>query len=247
MTRSTSRALPPDEPPSRVARRRPTWLLWAALVAFAACLALGVIVVAGIFAPLDHAANDAGARVRGMVVGDLLHVWQTLGELGPFLILIWLPAVLMFLVRRRTAALWLALGIVPSLLSSGAKLLFATSRPPGGEVVDTLGERSFAFPSGHTTRTLVALGLLALLLYRELPASRRPSRAVLWLVVIAGTTGMAAARVVSGQHWLSDVTGGALIGAAWMALTAWLWRPASDAAVTASGGDGTVVTAEAPP
>jgi undecaprenyl-diphosphatase len=69
----------------------------------------------------------------------------------------------------------------------------------------------FSFPSGHALNAFALASVLAL---------GYPPAALLALLVAAS---IAASRVVLGQHWLSDVLAGAVIGAAigslaWMTL-----------------------------
>ena len=124
--------------------------------------------------------------------------------------------VLVVLARRRH---WLsvaafALAIVTSeMLIGGLKDAYRRPRPPNG-LVTTSG---WSFPSGHAVAASVtALGLVIVLVP---PGHARWSwerRAVLYASLIA------LSRVYLRAHWLSDVVGGALLGAglaiAWPAL-----------------------------
>ena len=73
-------------------------------------------------------------------------------------------------------------------------------------------DRYFSFPSGHTTMAFTTAGFAAAVF----TASDAPG----WAKLVFGTAsfsiaaGVAALRVVSGKHYLVDVTAGALIGAA---------------------------------
>jgi membrane-associated phospholipid phosphatase len=108
----------------------------------------------------------------------------------------------------------------------GVRLAFSVlvhrGRPPQGDWTTYAG--GFAFPSGHTTAATVGVGLLAWAVTRHL--SHRQARVAAWaaVVVCAGTVGWT--RVWLGVHWPSDVAGGWLLGAGWLAgmaaVTCWL-------------------------
>lgn len=73
-----------------------------------------------------------------------------------------------------------------------------------------------AFPSGHTTCAFA----LAAVLSHYYPRWR--------IVFFVLACLVAAARVVRGSHWITDVVAGALLGiflGVWMATVQWKWRP----------------------
>lgn len=74
-----------------------------------------------------------------------------------------------------------------------------------------------AFPSGHAMTAAVSCGLLLWLLrlYGAGPALWAGAMAVAVVSVI----GVAVTRVYLGVHWLTDVVGGTLLGAAVVAFT----------------------------
>ncbi len=193
------------------------------VVAFAACLMLGVGVSTGLTTGVDIAVSQALQTLHGSPLGALLETWERMGDLGVWLAVTLVIGLVMASGGRRMAGLWFLLAISADALASLLKLIFALPRPPGGELLGILGETSFAYPSGHVTRTLVLLGLLAWAAGLATPETRRATaRTVLALGVAVGTVVMGAARVASGEHWASDVIGGALLGLAWLAGVVWL-------------------------
>lgn len=98
-------------------------------------------------------------------------------------------------------------------LNQGLKEVFARVRP-----LDAQGavlEQGFSFPSGHSSGSVVAYGMLAYLALRLLPARwHLPALAV--AVALAFTVG--ASRVFLRVHFASDVLAGFASGAAWLAL-----------------------------
>jgi undecaprenyl-diphosphatase len=73
-----------------------------------------------------------------------------------------------------------------------------------------------SFPSGHVLTFTATFGFLAVLSWR---ARRRALAALCVLPPIA----IGLSRVYLGEHWPSDVLGGALFGVLWMALTVRLY------------------------
>lgn len=67
-----------------------------------------------------------------------------------------------------------------------------------------------SYPSGHSGRTLFIAVLLVYFLYKStLPL---PVKVVLWGVIAGFVAIMLLSRVYLGEHWTSDVVGGALLG-----------------------------------
>ncbi len=75
-----------------------------------------------------------------------------------------------------------------------------------------------SFPSSHTMLTVVVMGSAFLEAGRiRRPALRRILRAISACTAAAAVAG----RILSGVHWLTDVAGGALLGAALVLAYAW--------------------------
>lgn len=73
-----------------------------------------------------------------------------------------------------------------------------------------------AFPSGHTSKTTAAYGFLVLLWIAASRSVLERTVAILLLAVIVVTVPLG--RVSMGVHWPSDVVGGFVLGAVWVAV-----------------------------
>lgn len=130
-------------------------------------------------------------------------------------------------------AVWVLVTVGGSgLVDEVAKLVAGRQRPVLDHPVATA--RGLSYPSGHALGSLVGVCVLLLVLLPVVPPRwRRAARAAGVLVVLA----VGAARVGLGVHYVSDVVGGWLLGAAWLvatttAFSAWRQeqgRPAVDA------------------
>ena len=106
-----------------------------------------------------------------------------------------------------------------TLLEVGGKMLINQPEPPDELVryIFRFGTPTgrirtpFSYPSGHAARTsfLAVLAVALIVQSRARPATRR----ILMALVLAAAAGMLVSRVYIGDHWLSDVLGGALLGA----------------------------------
>ncbi len=151
---------------------------------------------------------------RGSLIGVSKFVATYLDALPLGIICVLLSAVLVVTVRTTWA-------LVPAVAYFGGEFeVFALRtvihrhRPPTanypapGSVVG-VHETSYSFPSGHsvavTAVLFASLGCIALTYRIWWP----------WVVAVLGSLAVVDSRLVLGVHWLSDVTFGLLLGAAW--------------------------------
>jgi undecaprenyl-diphosphatase len=114
---------------------------------------------------------------------------------------------------RRAALVWLIATAGSGILNQVFKYNFDRDRPTFKDV--RVYEDNKSFPSGHSTGALVNFGLLTYLLCRN--THRRGIRAALVLGTAVLVLLVGFSRVYLGAHFLSDVLGGYLAGAAWLA------------------------------
>lgn len=180
-----------------------------------ACLAilalLVLLVAAGVTRPVDVAIIDV-VRSDGLL-GPLgfLEPLTTAGSTG------WIAgmAVLVLVVEVVARRPWLGIAAagtigLASLLNTGMKDLVQRTRP---DFLPPLTiEPGYSFPSGHSTLSMVAYGIVVLLvLHSGMPRwLKAPAiAALLALIFLVGLS-----RVYLGVHFPSDVLGGWLAGAA---------------------------------
>ncbi len=159
----------------------------------------------------------------GNTAVDVLQVLSWLGR-PPFLALLVTAAAIYCLRRGRTRlAIYLAVtATVGGIVDSVVKILVNRPRPElQNPVAHAFGK---SFPSGHAMSSTVVYGALLLVFLPAFPRRARP-------YAIGGTIGLvlviAASRIALGVHFLSDVLGGIVLGAAWLAASTaafTIWR-----------------------
>jgi undecaprenyl-diphosphatase len=117
--------------------------------------------------------------------------------------------------RRRTwrpLALLAAAYVGADLAFNAVKELVGRPRPPAAILLKPVAGPSF--PSGHATQAVAVYGMLAALLAAATPSWARKVAAWAAAVVIVGVVPVS--RLYLGAHWLTDVLGGLVLGAAWL-------------------------------
>jgi undecaprenyl-diphosphatase len=193
------------------------------LVGLLGVLAVGVVavplalLVRGGYGPLLSVDRDVSAAAERAVAGSpaLLRAAEAVTLLGdPIGITVVAAGLALVLWRRGHARL--ALYVVAArlgaiVLSQGLKHLVDRARPVFDvPVAEALGP---SFPSGHALGSAVFWTTCAVLL---VPRVGRPRRLLAGAVLVAVL--VAASRVLLGVHYLSDVTGGLLLGLGWAAV-----------------------------
>lgn len=192
-------------------------LVIVAGIATAAFIALGVaLLVAPAFIRLDMSVS---AAIRSIELPGLepFAVFATrVGDFWPMVAMTAVVSFLLFVRGKKTSAATLALAVLSgSAFGAVLKLVFARVRP-ALEVARIPLPETYSFPSGHALTSLLFFGTVAfLLMLHERHLKRAAAAAV--LCVLAALT-IALARVYLGVHYLGDVVGSWLLGAAWLAV-----------------------------
>jgi len=134
-----------------------------------------------------------------------------------------LPVILVGLVAATVARVVLHRWREPALIAAAllgevtifllVTLLIERNRPPVPKLDDSPPTSSF--PSGHTAAALVLYGSLAVIAWSRLRSV--PARALAAVLAVALPLLVGAARVYRGMHFVTDVLGGLVLGAAWLA------------------------------
>ncbi|WP_406345590.1 phosphatase PAP2 family protein [Streptomyces sp. NBC_00648] len=191
----------------------------AALAALSGVL---LALVAAGWGPLmaqDRAVAD-GLHRRAVAEPGLTHVNRVLTDwvwdTWTMRALLAVVVVALFVRGGRRLALWAAAtSALGTFVQQSLKAALGRERPSWPDPVDSASYA--AFPSGHALTVTVTFGLL---LWLTVARGARP--AVRRAVAAAGAVsmlGVGFTRVYLGVHWLSDVVGGWLIGAALVALS----------------------------
>ena len=200
------------------------------LVATAALLAVVPLARAYDTFPGDEWMLLQLRELRGGWLDDAALVISGIGEAGIGLgvALPWIPAVAvagMLAARRWTDAVFLASAATAPAVNLGLKELVVRPRPDSAlALVEVSG---YGFPSGHSVFAAAIFGALIILVndweaLDERPALRRAVQATLGLLIV----GVGASRVWLGVHWPSDVMGGFLFAALYLAVLAVVRRTA---------------------
>jgi undecaprenyl-diphosphatase len=154
----------------------------------------------------EHVANDG--------VGET--VLRAISFTGKPVFLVFLVGVpVLWLLQRGARKLALFLVVVSiggGLVDSAVKAAVGRPRPHFDEPVATAFGKSF--PSGHSMSALICYGALLVVFLPLVPRRFRPwcvGATAVWVLAV----GMS--RLALGVHYLSDVLGGYVLGAAWLA------------------------------
>ncbi len=170
------------------------------------------------FRAIDDKIGDRGAlRLKGM--NRLIVIWlDNLGLRGLSATVLLIAALAISIRFKSWRPLNLALLslIALNLVVGALKIIIGRSKPLDGvDNFDVSGVGSY--PSGHAANAILTWGVLAYLIYRY--THRAIHRATFLTVAVSLVTGVVAAvSLYRNTHWLSDLIGGILIGAALLVL-----------------------------
>ena len=195
------------------------------LVAIPFGLLLDQVVRDGPLTEVDTAAavhlHDVVRDSPAMV--DALQVVSFLGK--PLWFYVMCIPTIVFLVRRRHLHLAVFLAssaLVGGLIDTVIKVVVDRDRPVLDDPVASAFNQSF--PSGHAMMSLVIYGALLLIFLPIIPRAWRAATYAAYAVLVVS---IGLSRLALGVHYISDVLGGWVLGAAWLLLEVALfevWR-----------------------
>lgn len=109
-----------------------------------------------------------------------------------------------------------------SAINGVTKILIGRPRPAADLVNIFVAETGKSFPSGHAFFSVVVLGMMAYLII--IHQTKHYLKVLTVAVFIVFILWIGASRIYLGVHWMSDVIGGYVIGALFLALEIWLYR-----------------------
>jgi undecaprenyl-diphosphatase len=152
-------------------------------------------------------------EAHGTEPGETILSWVT--NFGAPILVALVVAAVVYLAWRREWRPAIALALTSAggvVLSNVLKVVFHRGRP--ATVVEFIPHPSWSFPSGHALNSVVSYGFLTLLLLDRIHDGRKQLAVVLAAAVMIIAIGFS--RLYLGVHYLSDVTGGWIAGAAWL-------------------------------
>jgi len=133
--------------------------------------------------------------------------------------------------RMHTAWHMLGLGVLAAGGIEMAKLFIHSPRPWG--IVDGNYGSQFSFPSGHTVLAIMYYFSIALLLIKTYQLKR--SRQMIYFIAGSLVTLICISRLYFGVHWLTDIIGSTLLGAALLMLLILSYNRKDEKSLTPKG------------
>jgi len=181
----------------------------ASLVFFALGVLLTHVLEHGFIGAWDHHVIAWLVKHRtslgNRVSGDLTWMADTITVCAVALVM----TAVLFVRRWGRQSLVIAAGLVVELaVFLSVNSLVARPRPGVAHLGGT--PSTYSFPSGHTAAAIVLYGSLAVIVTAA--TDRVAPRMIAWILAALVTIAVALSRVYRGEHYPSDVIGGALLG-----------------------------------
>jgi membrane-associated phospholipid phosphatase len=187
-------------------------------------LTLSFVYVASLFAGLvedlitsdtmvatDHRIANLLSALRTGALTDVFTWITLLGNVRIILAFLAVSVGLLWLWRKRYAVLPLLISAAGSTAFTYlGKLTFQRPRPETA----VYAAHSFSFPSGHATIAVAFYGFAGYLIARTVPQWNKKVNLVFAAIVLIAALGFS--RMYLGEHYLSDVLSGYLVGAMWL-------------------------------
>jgi undecaprenyl-diphosphatase len=190
--------------------------------------AFAVVLVAVPFATLLFQVLGEGplTRLDGNIanrLNDLVHESPVVVKVLQFISWLGRPVILALVIAPAVVVLWrnkqpklvaflLLTSIGGGLVDTAVKILVDRPRPEVDHPIQTAFGKSF--PSGHAMSSLVCYGALLVLFLPALERGRHRRIAVVSTIALILAIGLS--RLFLGVHFVSDVVGGYVLGAAWL-------------------------------
>lgn len=211
-----------QQPRWQVLRRGRTWI-GPFVFALIAVSTLAIAARSFSILPGDLPFSREIQENRTPLLTDLMYAVSFIGTGIAPIIVTSLVLLLLWIGRLRVEAVFLALGLLADLLGLALKLIVGRHRPTSNLIYVAQQLSSPSFPSGHTLHYTVFYGFLAFVIAINFRNSW--TRNVICGVCIGLIALVGPSRIYLGEHWLSDVLGGYLLGSLCLILliSGYLW------------------------
>lgn len=136
-----------------------------------------------------------------------------MSHLGSAITLIVLTIAFILLLKNKTNSKFIAINLVlVFVINRILKLVIARPRP---EVLQIVQESGYSFPSGHSMVATGFYGFLIYLIYKEVKNKKIKYPLIVFLAILILLIGIS--RIYLGAHYATDVIGGWIIGAVYLA------------------------------
>lgn len=170
--------------------------------------------MANLIVGLDNLVNSRMVTLQDPLLSKMMLVITSIGSTPCLVVLSLLAAGFLAYKKRWQKTMIFLVGMIGGLvLELSTKAVISRARPGNA----LLRVDSYSFPSGHATMAFVFFGLMIYLFKDDI--KNKAWRAVFIISCAALTLMVGFSRVYFNVHWLSDVIGGFIIGALWLAFT----------------------------
>lgn len=169
---------------------------------------------------------DTTVRLQDNISASLDYIFSVFSVIGDFEITLGILLLILLLIRKRRGIIAIfSFGLFHIIELFGK--FYVDHLPPPEFMIRTQKiiefpqfhvRSEFSFPSGHAGRTTFLVVLAGLTVWNSRKFSRTQKLVILSALVLFDIT-MMVSRVYLGEHWTSDVIGGALLGASLVLLS----------------------------
>ena len=159
------------------------------------------------FSLLSANIREMGPLANEIMTRLFVHLTLLGDEKFLYVSFILLIGLMLYLRQYRASVLLAISGLSTAAITHSLKSVFSVVRP---ELVLS-PPSSFAYPSGHSSGSVVFYGLIAAFIAQNLPHAQRWKCYLLFFIPMSL---IAMSRVMLSVHWLSDVIGGITLGLA---------------------------------
>lgn len=171
------------------------------------------------FLNIDNSIENFFLGARSQAGLDFFAAITWLGEWKILIFVVVLAAAILWMKNKKEYIMPFLITVVGAEISGQlAKIIFHRTRPVGGLEV----ENTFSFPSGHALIAAAFYGFLIYFFWRT-----AKSKAQKYFFLIAGLILIlliGLSRLYLGVHFFSDVIGGYVLGALWLAVGIYIQR-----------------------